>query len=108
METASKHNWRKKRLFFIPMMLIGGALMVTLVMVLWNWLMPTIFGLITITFWQAGGMLLLSKLLFTGFNFNKRGTKPPFVKKAMDKSFMNMTDEEKEGFKNQWKERCSR
>jgi hypothetical protein len=37
------------------------------VMALWNWLMPAIFGLHTITYWQAYGLLILSKILFGGF-----------------------------------------
>lgn len=82
--------------------------MVALVMTLWNWLMPDIFGVDSISYWQAGGLLLLSKLLFSGFNFNKRGRKSPFVKKAMKEKFMNMTDEEKEVFKSKWKEKCGR
>ncbi len=31
---------------------------------LWNWLMPVIFGLTKITFWQALGINLLSSILF--------------------------------------------
>ena len=31
---------------------------------LWNWLMPMIFGLIKITFWQAIGLLMLCNILF--------------------------------------------
>lgn len=34
------------------------------IMLLWNWLMPTIFGLCTITYWQAYGVSLLSTLIF--------------------------------------------
>jgi hypothetical protein len=34
---------------------------------LWNWLMPAVFGLGVITYWQAFGILLLSKILFSGF-----------------------------------------
>lgn len=34
------------------------------VMWLWNWLMPEIFGLTTIGFWQSLGLLILSSLLF--------------------------------------------
>jgi hypothetical protein len=34
---------------------------------LWNWLAPDIFGLGTITYWQAVGMLILAKILFSGF-----------------------------------------
>jgi len=34
---------------------------------LWNWLMPGIFGLTTITFWQAWGLVMLSHILFKSF-----------------------------------------
>jgi hypothetical protein len=34
------------------------------VKVLWNWLMPGLFGLKAITFWQAFGIVLLAKILF--------------------------------------------
>ena len=39
-----------------------------LVFLLWNWLMPAIFGLAAITFFQAFGLLVLSKILFFGFH----------------------------------------
>ena len=52
---------------------IGLAILFTglfsfLVFLLWNWLMPAIFGLTTITFFQAFGLLVLSKILFFGFH----------------------------------------
>lgn len=57
-------------LFFIAM----GAAMTAIVMLLWNWLMPVLFGLTLITFWQALGLLVLSKILFGGFcGKHKRG-----------------------------------
>jgi hypothetical protein len=34
------------------------------VMLLWNWLMPELFGLREITFWQAIGLNMLSTILF--------------------------------------------
>lgn len=34
------------------------------VMLLWNWLMPTIFGLTKITLWQAIGINILCRILF--------------------------------------------
>lgn len=52
---------------------IGGAIILGVaafvlftfvVMWLWNWLMPNIFSLGIIGFWQAAGLLLLSKILF--------------------------------------------
>jgi len=36
------------------------------VKLLWNWLMPAVFGLAAITFWQAFGLILLAKILFGG------------------------------------------
>lgn len=33
-------------------------------MLLWNWLMPMIFGLTTLTFWQSFGLMLLTSFLF--------------------------------------------
>ena len=39
------------------------------IMLLWNWLMPAIFGLMEINFWQALGILVLCRILFGGFNF---------------------------------------
>ena len=46
-----------------------------LVMVLWNWLMPEIFGLGTITYWQGFGLVLLLRLLIGGFG--EHGSKGP-------------------------------
>jgi hypothetical protein len=34
---------------------------------LWNWLMPDIFGLTKITFWQAWGLVVLTHILFKSF-----------------------------------------
>lgn len=41
-------------------------------MLLWNWLMPEIFGLTEITFWQAVGLNILSSILFKTYNTNKK------------------------------------
>ena len=46
-------------ILILAVMLFGGPLMI-----LWNWLMPYLFGLPEITFWQACGLQLLSTLLF--------------------------------------------
>jgi hypothetical protein len=55
------------------LLLILGAIMLVLlvaflltlpVMWLWNWLMPLIFGLIKINFWQALGINILCGFLF--------------------------------------------
>jgi len=38
-----------------------------IIMWLWNWLMPEIFGLPSLTYWQAIGLFILSKILLGGF-----------------------------------------
>ena len=50
----------------LAMILLGGPLMV-----LWNWVMPTIFELPEITFWQACGLQLLATILFKSPKINK-------------------------------------
>lgn len=78
-----KHKMRSKS----PGEMIGAGIIIVLIiaalilgfgyviMYLWNWLMPAIFGLTTITFWQAIGLGLLSKLLFGGFSGDKHKRK---------------------------------
>ncbi|MGH9732664.1 MAG: hypothetical protein ACRD4A_13280 [Candidatus Acidiferrales bacterium] len=49
------------------------ALLAAITMWLWNWLMPTIFNLPTIGFWQAVGILLLAQILFKGGHVRRTG-----------------------------------
>lgn len=39
-------------------------------MLLWNWLMPTIFGLCKIGFWQSIGLLILSNIIFKNTSYS--------------------------------------
>lgn len=63
----------------IPLFIIGGIIFAAamafalgiVVMALWNWLMPEIFGLTTITYWQAWGIVLLAHILFKTGNHSK-------------------------------------
>lgn len=53
---------------------IGLVIMFTgySIMFLWNWLMPTIFDLPTITFWQSIGLQVLTYLLFSTKEIKKQ------------------------------------
>jgi len=55
----------------IVAIMIIGLIMVLPTFFLWNWLMPVIFALPTITFWQALGICLLSGILFKNNNSSK-------------------------------------
>ena len=64
--------WEERRLgikiFFGILIGLGIIALIFLfgwiVMLLWNWLMPQIFGLTTLSYWQAWGLLILSSILF--------------------------------------------
>lgn len=49
---------------FLGMVSIVLVLLGYPLMLLWNWLIPSIFGLPEITFWQAIGLNFLSTILF--------------------------------------------
>lgn len=57
---------------FIAFVLIFTAVLSLPFMFLWNWIMPDIFGLTKITFWQAIGLLLLSNILFKSNSNQKK------------------------------------
>lgn len=57
----------QKHLVFVPICFtVFVGFFGWLVMLLWNWLMPSIFGLPAISFMQAAGLLVLCKILFGG------------------------------------------
>ena len=64
---------------------------------LWNWLMPALFGLRVITFAQALGLLVLSKLLLGGFHRHAGGRHG--WKRHMEERFAQMSPEERERFR---------
>ncbi len=50
------------------------ALFGLFVMLLWNWLMPEIFGFKQLDYWQAWGLLILCTILFKGFGSSNNGS----------------------------------
>ncbi len=91
---------------FILLAIAGVTAFGSIVMLLWNALMPVLFHLPLISFWQALGLLLLTKILFGGFRGGWRGGR--HFDHGMKKRWMNMSAEEKETFKEEWKKRCGR
>jgi hypothetical protein len=63
----------RKWKFLIPIGFLAiVAVFSAVVMLLWNWLMPTIFGLTTICFWQALGLLILCRIFFGRIGWKNR------------------------------------
>ena len=60
----------------VAIVFVFAVLVAFPVMWLWNWVIPDIFGLPTITFWQAFGLNLLCGLFFRGVgNIKKKDDK---------------------------------
>lgn len=102
------------RKFWILKVIVIATVAVSLfslvVMLLWNWLVPVLFGGPAITFWQALGLLVLSKILFSGFGPKGRhgghGAGKPFWRERFEKKWQNMSPEERQKFKARFKHRC--
>lgn len=58
---------KNKRWLGIPIFLAVFAAGTAVVMLLWNWLVPSVIGWSAVGYWQAAGLLLLCKILFGGF-----------------------------------------
>jgi len=66
-----------------------GAVAILVVMKLWNWLMPEIFGLTTLTYWKAGGLLLLTSILFKNWSLGDKDSKNERRRKRELKRYIN-------------------
>ena len=95
-------------MWFAPLALIGMALFVfvggEIVKELWNWLVPPVFGWRAITFWQALGLMVLSRILFGGFGRHGGGGRFNWRRRMEDRC-RNMTPEERERFRQRIRER---
>ena len=99
---------RWKRIIFIaPLAILGMLLFIAIggeiVLHLWNWLLPPLFGWRQITFWQALGLLLLCRILFGGVGW--RGSMRSNLRRRMEERCQNMTSEEREQFRQRMRER---
>ena len=78
--------------------LVAAVVLGFVVKGLWNALMPDLFGWHLITFWQAIGLLLLSKLLFGGFHRHGGGGRNQW-RRRMKERWEHMSPEERERFR---------
>ena len=94
---SRKGMWIRRGVGIAAMGILAVAVLGYVVMGLWNGLMPPIFGLKAIHFWQAVGLLVLGRLLFGGFH---RGHGHGFHRRHhMIRRWEGMTPEEREKFR---------
>ena len=74
-----KRYWKWK--YIIPAAIVGAPLAIAgfiaigggVVMLLWNWLLPPLFGWPQVTIWQGFGLLVLCRILFGGVGASSSG-----------------------------------
>jgi hypothetical protein len=97
---------RRKLIWIAPLAILAIVAFIALggeiVMQLWNWLLPTLFAVREITFWQALGILVLCRILFGGFGCG--GPRGPRMR--LRTKWDAMTPEERERFREGMRRRC--
>lgn len=101
-----KRRWIRRGLKFVAFAALAVTVFSFVVMGLWNWLVPSVFGGHAITFWQALGLLVLSKILFGGLRGRPRTSM--HWRQRMVNRWEQMTPEERERFRQGMREGCSR
>jgi len=91
-----KRRWIGRGLKIVLFVTLFIAVLGQVVQHLWDWLMPGIFGLHPIDFWQAIGLLALSWILFGGFR-GRHGCRGGW-RRGMRERWEQMTPEQRERF----------
>jgi hypothetical protein len=92
-----KRYWPFKALKIATIIILVAAVVGLVIEHLWNWLMPAIFGLPTITYLQALGLLLLSKILLGGIHRHSGGWHGR--RRHLQERWEQMSPEERERFR---------
>jgi len=106
-----KKKFRKfhplKILFFITVFITFVAAVSWIVMFLWNSILTEVTNVKPLNFWQAAGLLVLSKILFGGMG-GRKGKWKNSKRKEWKEKWMNMNPEERNEAKSRWKEYCEK
>jgi hypothetical protein len=91
----------------------GFALLIfaaaAVVMLLWNAILPDLLQVKRIGYWQSLGLLVLCRILFGSFHFGRRHHRAPFGSRGyMKQKWMQMSEEERIKFKEEWRARCGK
>jgi hypothetical protein len=99
--------WERKVFGFILLGIAAIALFSFIVMSLWNAILVPVLHISAVSFWQALGILVLSKILFGGFRGRGRwGGGGHHWNQEMKQKWQNMSPEEREQMKQQWRDKC--
>lgn len=91
-----------KKFLFGLLCLAFLALVIFIVMTVWNKVLPDVIHVETINFWQAAGIFLLCKILFGFGGMGRFGRNKMHFRARMEEKIKDMSPEERERFKNRF------
>ncbi len=101
-----------RRRFFFPLFILLALLAVSFAVYwLWNNVLVAVVPVKAVTYWQAVGLLTLSRILLGGFKFGPPSGRTPFGGRPdgppnWREKLHQMSDEDRQKFKSEWKKRC--
>jgi membrane protease YdiL (CAAX protease family) len=101
-----RRRWWLYGLKFVLFVVVAVAAVGGAVMLLWNWLLPDLFGWQLISFWQAVGLLVLARILLGGFR--GRWGHGGHWRARMAARWEQMSEEERAQFRTGMRHRCGR
>ena len=99
-------HWAARALRFVVFAVLAVILLTVVVMSLWNVVLPAIFGWPLITFWQAMGLLVLTRVLFG--RLGGGGGRRMHWRRRMMERYSQMTPEERARFEQGLRGHCRR
>lgn len=103
---SEKKDYRRKKFLFIPVAIVAVVLLLGwAVMLLWNAILPKVAAVSALTYWQAVGLLVLSRILFGGFRGGKPSSGPGM---HWREKWRKMSEEDRARFKEEWQARCKK
>ncbi len=97
---------KRKWIFIVPLAILAMLLFAVIggevVLRLWNWLLPPLFGWRQITFWQALGLLILCRIFLGGSRWRSPGRSS--FRRCMAERCQPRTPEEREQFRQRVRE----
>ena len=102
-----KSPYGRKRFFFPLFILLAVAGFSFAVFWLWNNVLVEVVAVKPVTYWQAMGLLILSRILLGGFKFGPPGGGPPHNGGGPPwrEKWRQMSDEERAKVKDKWRNR---
>ena len=89
------------------LMVVAFLALVYIFMYIWNRTIPAVFGLKEIDYWQALGLLVISRIMIGGFGFRwANAGKQKFWRERVKMKMQHMSPDERDEFKRKLSQKC--